>query len=357
MELGIQNKTKTAIAAFTLYNWIRGSDEAAAAPPTTRTVPSTTAKTSGKVGARKTGRALVANSLDPTLRFELLKTSERGFRQMVCADCRRGTMENDALNAGLKASTARQRRDRGAMLLAVLFMMAVMVIVALSVAPSFVLQAKRDREEEMIHRGTEYARAIKKYYKRFGQYPANLEQLDNTNQIRFLRRRFKDPLTKDGEWKLVHYGDVASFIGANAPVAPGALGSQSGPAPGVPIGSYLGAGASGDQSTNATAVGALSSPQQQSGSPGNQAQAVAQPGGQASPDASGAAGAQGQSSPLPGGGAGGTQDQNLTGQPGSNNTIFGNTGVGGQTFGGGAIVGVASKSKDATIRIFTKKKT
>ncbi len=87
------------------------------------------------------------------------------------------------------------------MLLAVLFMMAIMVIVALAVAPSIVMQIKRDREEEMIHRGTEYARAIKKYYKKFGRYPANLEQLDNTNQIRFLRRRFRDPLTKDGTWK------------------------------------------------------------------------------------------------------------------------------------------------------------
>ena len=43
-------------------------------------------------------------------------------------------------------------------------------------------------------------------------------------------------------------------------------------------------------------------------------------------------------------------------QTGSNNTIFGNTGVGGQTFGGGAIVGVASKSKDPTIRVYNKKK-
>src|SRR5664279_1756903 len=45
------------------------------------------------------------------------------------------------------------------------------------------------------------------------------------------------------------------------------------------------------------------------------------------------------------------------GQTGSNNTIFGNTGVGGQTFGGGAIVGVASKDKETTIRLFNKKKT
>ena len=84
------------------------------------------------------------------------------------------------------------------MLLAVLFLMAMMVIAAMAVAPAFVQQMKRDREEEMIHRGTEYARAIKKYYKKFGRYPANLEQLENTNNIRFLRKRFKDPLDKDG---------------------------------------------------------------------------------------------------------------------------------------------------------------
>ena len=91
----------------------------------------------------------------------------------------------------------------------------------MAVAPAFVQQMKRDREEEMIHRGTEYARAIKKYYKKFGRYPANLEQLDNTNQIRFLRRRFKDPLTKDGQWKLLHYGDIQVLTGGAMMGMPG----------------------------------------------------------------------------------------------------------------------------------------
>ncbi len=113
----------------------------------------------------------------------------------------------------LQSKTFRCRRDRGAMLLAVLFMMAIMVITALAVAPAFLQQAKRDREEELIHRGTEYARAVKKYYKKFGRYPANLEQLENTNQIRFLRRRYKDPLAKDGQWKLLRAGDIQSLVG------------------------------------------------------------------------------------------------------------------------------------------------
>ena len=121
----------------------------------------------------------------------------------------------------------RHEREGGYLLLAVLLMMAFMIIAATIEAPQMVQQMKRDREEEMIHRGTEYARAIKKYYKKFGRYPANLEQLDNTNQIRFLRKRYKDPLTKDGKWKLLNYGDIQTLLNANAPGTPAAaLGAQ-----------------------------------------------------------------------------------------------------------------------------------
>ena len=251
-------------------------------------------------------------------------------------------------------SERRRRRESGAMLLAVLFMMAMMIIVALAVAPSFVMQGRRDREQEMIHRGTEYARAIKKYYKKFGRYPSNLEQLDNTNQIRFLRRRYKDPLTQDGEWKLLHYGDIALLLGANAQGLPG---QQVGPL-GVSQNANLGASsATNANATDQTANTAL----QQSGASGNQPQGTQQQNGGSSPYTSGPGSAQGQSGASPGSGtatsADGGSGQNATDQAGSNNTIFGNTGVGGQTFGGGAIVGVASKSKDTTIRIFNKKKT
>jgi type II secretory pathway pseudopilin PulG len=254
------------------------------------------------------------------------------------------------------------------MLLAVLFMMAIMVITALAVAPAFLQQAKRDREEEMIHRGTEYARAIKKYYKKFGRYPANLEQLDNTNQIRFLRRRYKDPLSKDGQWKLLHAGDVQALAGLTGV---GVAGLQQLAQGGLQGANALNSTASGlggltgtDQGANTAQTGTQVSPAQQSGLLGGPQLGGAQPGGGTSAFAAGGSGgAAGQSGfslgPGPGqtGGVGGTQGpgQGTTGQAGSNNTIFGDTGVGGQTFGGGAIVGVASKSKDPTIRVFNKK--
>src|SRR5271157_4913960 len=168
----------------------------------------------------------------------------------------------------LQIRARRQRRDSGAMLLAILFMMAMMVITALAVAPAFVQQAKRDREEEMIHRGTEYARAIRKYYKRFGRYPANLEQLENTNQIRFLRQRYKDPLTKDGKWRLLNAGDILTALNPNAPGTPAAeMGSQGQGTAGQPANPVSGDPSlvTNPQSPTSTLAGAVTAYQQASG--------------------------------------------------------------------------------------------
>ena len=59
----------------------------------------------------------------------------------------------------------------------------------------------------MIHRGTQYSRAIRRYVKKTGRYPSRLEELENTNNIRFLRKRYKDPITGK-DFKLLHVGEV-----------------------------------------------------------------------------------------------------------------------------------------------------
>jgi type II secretory pathway pseudopilin PulG len=94
------------------------------------------------------------------------------------------------------------------MLLAVLLMMTLMVIAALAVAPALATQIKRQREEELIHRGTEYAKAIRRFYRKFGRYPTSVEQLENTNNFRFLRKRYKDPITGKDDWKFIHFGEA-----------------------------------------------------------------------------------------------------------------------------------------------------
>ncbi|MGB8768496.1 MAG: hypothetical protein WCC92_02705 [Candidatus Korobacteraceae bacterium] len=259
----------------------------------------------------------------------------------------------------------RRQRDGGYLLLAILLMMALMIIAATVEAPRIVQQMKRDREEEMIHRGTEYARAIKKFYKKFGRYPTSLEDLDNTNQIRFLRRRYKDPLTKDGKWTLLHYGDIQMLTNPNAPGTPAAaLGSQG------QTGQAGQAGQAGSVfgSTTASAPFTNNSTSDGSGSTAaaNPSQAVQYVNNSTSDGTGGGfvGGSTGSTSagPQPSNSSGTSPFANSptgqTGSAGQSSSPFGqNSAAGNPTFGGGAIVGVASLSKDPTIRIYNKKKT
>jgi hypothetical protein len=78
-------------------------------------------------------------------------------------------------------------------------------------------QIRRDREEELIHRGVEYSRAVRKYVKQFGRYPTSIGALENSSNLRFLRKRYKDPITR-GDFKVLYYGDPETFS-QNVPLA------------------------------------------------------------------------------------------------------------------------------------------
>jgi len=127
---------------------------------------------------------------------------------------------------------ARRRSERGYILITLILFVALVAITALVLAPLFTFQAKRDREEELIHRGTQYSRAMKHFVKKFGRYPTRIEELENTNQVRFLRRRYKDPITGK-DFKLLHMGDVQLSFGGGIPGASPAGGLAQG-APGAP---------------------------------------------------------------------------------------------------------------------------
>src|ERR1035437_6438371 len=102
--------------------------------------------------------------------------------------------------------------ERGYMLLILMFFVAMLTFAMMATLPRVAQEVKREREEEMIHRGTEYARAVKKFYKKFNRYPNSLQDLESTNNIRFLRRRYKDPMSKDGNWRLMHITDVQQGV-------------------------------------------------------------------------------------------------------------------------------------------------
>ena len=70
-----------------------------------------------------------------------------------------------------RPTTTRRRSERGYILLMLMLFVTLMVIAAGVVAPTIAFRVRRDREEEMIHRGTQYSRAIQRYVKKTGRYP------------------------------------------------------------------------------------------------------------------------------------------------------------------------------------------
>src|SRR4051794_31539493 len=94
-------------------------------------------------------------------------------------------------------------------LLLTMLVMVFLVLLALSVAaPRVAKEIQRDKEQEAVQRGLQYRRAIQLYYKKFGAYPSDMKQLEKTNEIRFLRKRYTDPITGKDDWRLIHMGEA-----------------------------------------------------------------------------------------------------------------------------------------------------
>ncbi len=102
-------------------------------------------------------------------------------------------------------SPGRRRGCETGFALLLVFLMAAMVAIMLYLElPRVAFEAQRGREALLMDRGGQYKRAIKLFVGRFGRYPGKIEDLENTNNIRFLRRRYKDPMTGKDEWRLIH---------------------------------------------------------------------------------------------------------------------------------------------------------
>ncbi|HEY4355216.1 MAG TPA: type II secretion system protein [Acidobacteriaceae bacterium] len=103
--------------------------------------------------------------------------------------------------------------EAGYMLIAVVVMTA-LVLIALSVAaPMVAKDIRRDKEVESEMRARQYVRAIRLYQRKFpGQYPASIDALEKTNNIRFLRQQYVDPLTGKADWRIIHLGQQQTTI-------------------------------------------------------------------------------------------------------------------------------------------------
>jgi hypothetical protein len=171
---------------------------------------------------------------------------------------------------------------------ALLVSVGVMTLLMSVAMPVWRHEMQREKEAELVFRGEQYARAVNLYQRKMGpgNFPPNVDILV---QQRFLRKKYKDPIT-NGDFQLIS-------VGAGVPTVPGQQQQPGG-------GQRGGGAARGRGSTT------------------------------------------GLSQPPGGGRASGAQP------PGG----FGGGGLGGGRLGqgqaAGGIMGVASKSKESSIRIY-----
>ena len=248
-----------------------------------------------------------------------------------------------------RPSSGVRGREDGYVLLTLLLVVALMGIFALAVATPIKFELRREREEELIHRGVQYSRAIRAYYKKYGAYPTSLQNLDNTNNLRYLRKHYKDPITGK-DFRLLHYGDPGVTLGGSigGGVIPGAntVGQMNGSASSGSSSSAFGGSGFGNSQSSFGSSGTSSSGgfSQSSSFGGNSNSAF---GGSSSSQTSSSQ--QGTSTT-----SGTDASQSATPTPGTGSGDA--TSSGQQVVSGGPIVGVASNSKETTIREFNHKR-
>lgn len=114
------------------------------------------------------------------------------------------------------------RGQEGYALVLVVFLLALVVIATVAVAPNIITNGQREKEEEMIWRGKQYVRGIRlfvRYYQTHGgttRFPTSMEDLTkNKVGIRFMRQAYKDPVNKvDGSWRMIYVGPNGQLIGS-----------------------------------------------------------------------------------------------------------------------------------------------
>jgi type II secretory pathway pseudopilin PulG len=121
-----------------------------------------------------------------------------------------------------------QGGERGYAMAALLVSLAVMSVLMSVAMPVWRHQARREKEAELAFRGEQYARAIALYRtKNANNFPPSIDVLV---QGKYLRKKYKDPVSADGEFRIVPLGGQAGQQGTGQP------GSQPGTGPRVPGG-------------------------------------------------------------------------------------------------------------------------
>ena len=95
------------------------------------------------------------------------------------------------------AGGCRGRGGAGYSLVVLIMAIAVLNIMIAAALPKWSEMIKRDKEEELISRGWQYAEAIRLFQRRFQRYPVKFDELIKA-QPRCIRQLWKDPMTDSG---------------------------------------------------------------------------------------------------------------------------------------------------------------
>ena len=244
------------------------------------------------------------------------------------------------------------------MLVAIIFMLAILILSMAVAIPRVRDDIRRDREVETMQRGKQYIRAVQLYYRKFGAYPPNIDALVKTNNMRFLRKKYVDPTTGKDEWKPVLFGQnktpqAMGFFGQ--PLAASSL-AGTGPGGGNGMPGAVGAGGTGSASPtggglfNSTPTSGSSTDAGATSPPTTGTPAGTTGGTDANGNPTTGTGTTG--TPSAGGVGSGTTSTTGTGTSGTGTT---GTGTSGQTFGGGGIIGFSPQSPKQSILVYKKK--
>ncbi|MCC7180601.1 MAG: type II secretion system protein [Acidobacteria bacterium] len=133
--------------------------------------------------------------------------------------------------------------ERGYAMAALLVGMSVMAVMMAAALPVWTHFAQREKEEELIWRGEQYRRAIMLFQRRYANtFPPTVDILV---EQKFLRKKYKDPITND-DFQIIPVGGAVpggrpGMPGtgggpANAPGAQGGAGGFGAAQPGAPTG-------------------------------------------------------------------------------------------------------------------------
>ncbi len=115
--------------------------------------------------------------------------------------------------------------ERGFTLVGVVIGIAIITILVAAVGPSIAMILERDREQELLFRGKQYARSILAFQKRYGRLPNELKEL-YAMKPRSIRQLWKDPMCMCDDWETIIAGTPeASPMGMLPP--PGTTGLET----------------------------------------------------------------------------------------------------------------------------------